>query len=87
MPATDGNSHPTKKTEAGHKTDLSSLILCPVSAGRAGARSSGQDRYSPFSAQRHPSMPQEQAVSQVQTGSQLQLQFWQVQEALDGSGD
>lgn len=30
-------------------------------------------------------MPQAQAVSQVQTGSQLQLQFSQVQEALAGS--
>ena len=32
-------------------------------------------------------MPQAQAVAQVQTGLQLQLQFWQVQEALDENVD
>jgi len=32
-------------------------------------------------------MPQAQAVAQVQTGLQLQLQFWQLQEALDETVD
>jgi hypothetical protein len=35
------------------------------------------------SAHSQPAMPQAQTVAQVQTGWQLQLQFWQVQEALD----
>lgn len=30
-------------------------------------------------------MPQVQDVAQVQTGLQLQVQFWQPQEALDGT--
>ena len=32
-------------------------------------------------------MSQAQAVAQVQTGVQLQLQFWQLQEALDETVD
>ena len=32
-------------------------------------------------------MPQVQEVAQVQTGLQLQLQFWQAQEALDETED
>lgn len=32
-------------------------------------------------------MPQVQEVAQVQTGVQLQLQFWQLQEALDETVD
>jgi hypothetical protein len=39
-------------------------------------------RLSAFSEQRHSASPQVQAVSQLQTGSQLQPQFSQQQEAL-----
>lgn len=42
---------------------------------------------SPVSAQLQPAMPQVQAVAQVQTGLQLQLQFWQLQEAFAETGD
>ena len=41
----------------------------------------------PGSRQSQPAMPQAQEVAQVQTGSQLQLQFWQLQEAWDETGD
>lgn len=39
------------------------------------------------SRQSQPAMPQAQEVAQVQTGVQLQLQFWQLQEALDETVD
>jgi hypothetical protein len=39
------------------------------------------------SRQSQPAMPQLQEVAQVQTGVQLQEQFWQLQDAWDGTGE
>lgn len=39
------------------------------------------------SLQRQSAMPQAHVVAQVQTGVQLQLQFWQPHEALDETVD